>query len=120
MTLDLTTVVLVWLLGCWVGWRVHRAWWHFNLSQRTDQVRALLDQLDSLEREDADTTATPLRVEQVDQQIFLYDHNTSEFLAQGATLQEALDRVSKLYPHRDFRGQLTAEQAAKYGVTADH
>ena len=116
---DTFTAVVVWLLGCWVGWRVHRAWWHFNLSNRTDQVRALLDQLDKLEQQ-GEEGATPLRVEQVDQQIFLYDQNTSEFLAQGSTLQEALDRVSKLYPHRDFRGMLTAEQAEKYGVTTDH
>jgi len=118
--MDTFTAVVVWLLGLWVGWRLHRAWWHFNLSQRTDQLRALLDQLDELRANpEADPETTALRVDRVGEQIYLYDEASGEFLAQGSTLQEALDRVGQRYPDRNFRGLLTREQAQQYGVTAD-
>lgn len=118
---DTMTAIVVWLLGAWVGWRLHRAWWHWNLSQRTDQLRDLLDQLDQLRDQpesDADKP-TALRVERVGTEIYLYDQASGEFLAQGPTLQEALERVGQRYPDRNFRGLLTREQAQEFGVTAD-
>ena len=116
---DTFTAVVVWILGVWVGWRLHRAWWHFNLSQRTDQLRILLDQLDELRSKAQDEPETALRVDRVGPEIFLYEEATGEFLAQAPTLQVALERVAQRYPDRNFRGLLTREQAQQYGVTVD-
>lgn len=58
-----------------------------------------------------------LKVEKHGDHIYLYTDVNDEFLAQGKTLQEALDRVEKRFPSRNFKGFLSKEQADNLGVS---
>jgi hypothetical protein len=51
-------------------------------------------------------------VEQVGDSVFLYAEDTGEFLAQGTTLDMALDTVKLRFPNEDFHGHVDTEQAA--------
>lgn len=59
----------------------------------------------------------PLKVERHGSQIYLYNEKTDEFLAQGSTLQEALDNTEKRYPNKQFKGYLSKDEADRLGVS---
>lgn len=56
------------------------------------------------------TVTKPIRVERHADVIYLFNDKTNEFLAQGTTLQEALDLVNKRFPDMNFKGHLSKEQ----------
>lgn len=59
-----------------------------------------------------------LAVERHGDQLYVYTKTDNEFLAQGSTLEEALDRIAERFPERNFRGLLSKEQADSLGVRA--
>ena len=68
------------------------------------------------ELEQAQTDSTSLRVEKHNDTIYLFRDDTNEFLAQGTTLQEALDLVNKRFPNKNFKGHLSKEQVDELGI----
>ena len=58
--------------------------------------------------------ANELIVERHGDEIYIYDQR--EFLAQGTTLEQALDRVAKRFPDRNYKGKLSEEQAEALGI----
>jgi hypothetical protein len=58
-----------------------------------------------------------LAVERHGDQLYVYTKTDNEFLAQGSTLEEALDRIAERFPERNFRGLLSKEQADTLGIS---
>jgi len=89
-----------------------------GLSQDPDQLLAALSQY---QQTLADVRASSksgeeLAVERHGDQLYVYAKPSGEFLAQGATLQECLDTISRRYPGRAFQGHLSSESAEELGV----
>ena len=66
----------------------------------------------------ADDMHRSIRIEQHDNQIYLFAEDTNEFLAQATTLQEALAVVETRFPTQSFKGHLNKEQADALGIKA--
>ena len=56
------------------------------------------------------------RVEEHAGQIYVYDANSGEFLAQAATLKQALELVTQRFPDRRYEGEVTKAQADQLGI----
>ena len=83
-----------------------------HLGRALDDFRAVRNSKDK----DTDTQEGDIIVEQHHGQLYLYDREDNEFLAQGATLEQALELVAIRYPDRKYTGHLTREQADKLGI----
>ena len=56
--------------------------------------------------------AIRVRVEHHGDQLYLWAEDSNEFLAQGANLDAALAELKARYPHRQFHGLVSADDAA--------
>lgn len=56
------------------------------------------------------------RVEEHEGQIYVYDRESGEFLAQAATLTSALALVTQRFPDRKYQGEITRKQADELGI----
>ncbi len=114
--MDLLISLIIWLLGFWTGMR----WQAIRIAQRMvedpGRIRAALREIEQLQREEDSAGSETVRVESVHGQIYVYVDSTDEFLAQGSTLEEVLDRISKRFPNRKFQGLIAAEQASKMAI----
>jgi len=57
-----------------------------------------------------------IRVEKHGDCLYLYAEDNDQFLAQGTTLQEALDEIERRFPGDSFRGFIPKEQAEALGI----
>ena len=87
-----------------------------NIQRMVERARAELKKLD-LQEEIKQAGGEPLRVERHADQIYLFQKDSNEFLAQGTSLQEALERVEQRFPDRTFKGHISKEEADQLGVT---
>lgn len=85
-----------------------------NLERQIERARNEIQRLNS--QDDATEAYEELEVERHGGQIYLFNKADREFLAQGSTLQEALDRIEKRFPGRKFQGHLNKDQATALGV----
>lgn len=113
---DLTFVLLVFFSGVVVGWLWHAKMVFRKIVENPDKMIKMLQSVKSIKLEDTDEETFELKVERHDNVIYLFRNDTNEFLAQGATLQEALDLVNKRFPDKNFKGHLSKEQADKLGI----
>ncbi len=107
---------IIWILGFWTGMR----WQAIRIAQRMvedpSRIRAALREIEQLQREESAGEDEAVRVESVGGQIYVYVAATDEFLAQGTSLEEVLDRIARRFPHRQFRGLIPAEQAKNMAI----
>jgi len=87
-----------------------------NIADNPDNMANVLNKLKASRLEEDDEIELDILVERHEDQIYLYDSLDNEFLAQGSSLQEAIDRVGKRFPDRKYRGHLTREQADVLGI----
>jgi hypothetical protein len=80
-----------------------------RLLANSERIRELLDQVAA---EEATTTERiEIRAEWVGDQVYLYVKSTGQFLAQGADVDEAIDRITHFTPGHDY--VLPREMATK-------
>jgi hypothetical protein len=109
--MDIIDTLLLWFSGFLIGY------WFANyrlIARLLSNPDGVIKLLEKYKREDSageSTDFNPLRVEQHASMIYLFNDKTNEFLAQGTTLQEALDLVNKRFPDMNFKGHLSKEQA---------
>jgi hypothetical protein len=82
---------------------------------RPDEINRIVKKFNKEEQQESRGEET-MEVERHGDQIYVYT-KTGEFLAQGLTLQECLDRIESRFPDRKFRGHLSKEQADSLGVS---
>lgn len=114
--MDIIETLLLWFSGFLIGY------WFANyrlIARLLSNPDGVIKLLEKYKREDSaveETDPKPLRVEQHADMIYLFNNETNEFLAQGPTLQEALDLVNKRFPDMNFKGHLTKEQVDALGI----
>ena len=119
--MDIFLIILAVALGFVIGWRVNE---HIHQSILTDLLKRagvtaedLEKALDKLSTEiDEDVTALTsakvyVRVERVNDQIFMFRKDTNEFLAQGTTARDLLDALTKRFKDMEFT--VTKEDGAE-------
>jgi len=88
-----------------------------SIARDPEHLGKALDDFRAVRKEPNDEDSTgAIKIEQHGGQLYLYDQADGEFLAQGATLKEALDLIAKRFPDRKYAGHLTAEQAKELGI----
>ncbi len=111
--------IISFICGIIVGWIWHARMLFSKILSDPDKMITLLEKYKSSKPEEdqikADTR--PIRVERHGNNIYLYAKDTEEFLAQGTSLQEALDVVEKRFPGQNFKGHLSKEEADNLGIS---
>ncbi len=85
-----------------------------NLERQIERARTEIARINA--ESDQSSDIEELEVERHGEQIYLFNKQDREFLAQGSTLQEALERIEKRFPGRKFQGHLSKDQADTLGV----
>ena len=118
--MDIFLIILAVALGFVIGWRVNE---HIHQSILTDLLQRagvtaedLEKALDKLSTEidespASNTTKVYVRVERVNEQIFMFRKDTNEFLAQGTTARDLLDALTKRFKDMEFT--VTKEDGAE-------
>ncbi len=119
--------VITTLAVFYCGYKLGQHWTAVKITRmlidRDPKFERMLDrareQIARIDAESSDSASTEeLSVERHGQQIYIYTKNDGEFLAQGASLEECLNRIEQRFPGRTFRGLLSKEQADSLGVSA--
>jgi type II secretory pathway component PulF len=87
-----------------------------KLERMVERAREAIAQLDTEDQTSA--SSEELAVERHGDQLYIFTKKDGQFLAQGSTLQECLDLIKQRFPHRNFQGLLTQEQADQLGISA--
>ena len=113
----------VFIIGFVAGWLNHAYAFFQKCKSNPDELIELLtkykkvnqtsEKVQTSEQEDT----SDIKVERHGDQLYIYTAEDDEFLAQGSTLQDALDNVQRRYPGRVFKGHLTKQQADSLGVS---
>lgn len=64
-----------------------------------------------------DPNVREIKVEHVKGIFFLYAKDNGQFLAQGETLDLALEKAYKRFPHQVFQGVVSSEEAKRMGLS---
>jgi hypothetical protein len=122
MEFDLLAFLIGGVIGGIVGWRLCD---HFHISLTTDLLKAvgvgesqLKQAILNLQAElpqDAEPAlpGVEVRVEQVDNQLYVYRLDTEEFLCQGANRDDIINCLTTRF-HKDFKIIVSEEHGAKY------
>jgi hypothetical protein len=111
------------LAGCvWIGWHLRGIILLRNILRDPDRMIKLINEVKEIDQrpdgDDAKTNARRIRVEKHGDELYLFAEDNDEFLAQGSTLEVALERIEKRFPGDSFRGIIKKEDAEKWGITA--
>ena len=121
MEFDILAFLIGCLVGVFVGWKIND---QLHTSMTTDLLRTvgvtesdLRQAITKLQGEQPDSEdALPgveVRVESVDNQLYVYRLDTMEFLCQGATRDDIIDCLATRF-HKDFRIIVSEEHGAQY------
>jgi hypothetical protein len=81
------------------------------------------DELDKLKRQLANISKPevpkgreePMTIERHGDELYAFT-DTGDFLAQAPTMTSLLQRIEQRYPHRQFKGEISAKQAKEMGI----
>ena len=121
MEFDILAFLIGCLVGVFVGWKIND---QFHTSLTTDLLKTvgvtesdLRKAITKLQGEQPDSDdvlpGVEVRVESVDNQLYVYRLDTMEFLCQGATRDDIIDCLATRF-HKDFRIIVSEEHGAQY------
>lgn len=121
MEFDILAFLIGCLVGVFVGWRIND---QFHTSLTTDLLKTvgvtesdLRKAITKLQGEQPNSDdvlpGVEVRVESVDNQLYVYRLDTMEFLCQGATRDDIIDCLATRF-HKDFRIIVSEEHGAQY------
>jgi hypothetical protein len=121
MEFDILAFLVGCLVGVFVGWKIND---QFHTSLTTDLLKTvgvtesdLRKAITKLQGEQPDSEdvlpGVEVRVESVDNQLYVYRLDTMEFLCQGATRDDIIDCLATRF-HKDFRIIVSEEHGAQY------
>ena len=106
---DLTWVMLavvVAFVAFWVGWHARGFSFLTAISQNPDHVIGLLQKIKEINAEVEDSgmpaDAIPMKIEEVNGQVYAYNNITGEFLAQAHNLHHVMVEVAERFPGKKF------------------
>jgi hypothetical protein len=121
-TFDLLAFLIGCLVGVFVGWKIND---RFHTTLTTDlfkaagvsdvQLRQAIDRLQADVAQDSEEVlpGVEVRVECVDNQLYVYRLDNMEFLCQGATRDDIIDCLATRF-HKDFKLIVSEEHGAQY------
>ena len=121
MEFDTLAFLIGCLVGVFVGWKIND---QLHTSLTTDLLKTvgvtesdLRKAITKLQGEQPDSDdvlpGVEVRVESVDNQLYVYRLDTMEFLCQGATRDDIIDCLATRF-HKDFRIIVSEEHGAQY------
>ena len=121
MEFDILAFLIGCLVGVFVGWKIND---QLHTSLTTDLLKTvgvtesdLRKAITKLQGEQPDSDdvlpGVEVRVESVDNQLYVYRLDTMEFLCQGATRDDIIDCLATRF-HKDFRIIVSEEHGAQY------
>ena len=121
MEFDILAFLIGCLVGVFVGWKIND---QLHTSLTTDLLKTvgvtesdLRQAINRLQGEQPDSEdvlpGVEVRVESVDNQLYVYRLDTMEFLCQGATRDDIIDCLATRF-HKDFRIIVSEEHGAQY------
>ena len=121
MEFDILAFLIGCLVGVFVGWKIND---QLHTSLTTDLLKTvgvtesdLRQAITKLQGEQPDSEdvlpGVEVRVESVDNQLYVYRLDTMEFLCQGATRDDIIDCLATRF-HKDFRIIVSEEHGAQY------
>ena len=121
MEFDILAFLVGCLVGVFVGWKIND---QLHTSLTTDLLKTvgvtesdLRKAITKLQGEQPDSEdvlpGVEVRVESVDNQLYVYRLDTQEFLCQGATRDDIIDCLATRF-HKDFRIIVSEEHGAQY------
>ena len=121
MEFDTLAFLIGCLVGVFVGWKIND---QLHTSLTTDLLKTvgvtesdLRKAITKLQGEQPDSEdvlpGVEVRVESVDNQLYVYRLDTQEFLCQGATRDDIIDCLATRF-HKDFRIIVSEEHGAQY------
>ena len=121
MEFDILAFLIGCLVGVFVGWKIND---QLHTSLTTDLLKTvgvtesdLRKAITKLQGEQPDSEdvlpGVEVRVESVDNQLYVYRLDTMEFLCQGATRDDIIDCLATRF-HKDFRIIVSEEHGAQY------
>ena len=121
MEFDILAFLVGCLVGVFVGWKIND---QLHTSLTTDLLKTvgvtesdLRKAITKLQGEQPDSEDVPpgveVRVESVNNQLYVYRLDTMEFLCQGATRDDIIDCLATRF-HKDFRIIVSEEHGAQY------
>ena len=120
-TFDLLAFLIGCLVGVFVGWKIND---RLHTTLTTDLFKAvgvsdvqLKQAIENLQHEQPGSEevlpGVEVKVEQVDDQLYVYRLDTMEFLCQGATKDDIIDCLATRF-HKDFKIIVSEEHGAQY------
>lgn len=103
--------VVFYFIGRWVGRTATILKMSASILENRDDIRRALDRFDQTIKEEQTEGAETVRIEVDQGMVYVYTEATNEFIAQGASVEEALNRAGERFPNRTFEGTMTKEQA---------
>ena len=121
MEFDILAFLIGCLVGVFVGWRIND---QLHTSLTTDLLKTvgvtesdLRKAITKLQGEQSDSEdvlpSVEVRVESVDNQLYVYRLDNMEFLCQGATKDDIIDCLATRF-HKDFKIIVSEEHGARY------
>jgi hypothetical protein len=117
--MDILFVLIIFIFGFALGWIRSANYLLNKIAENPDGIINVLkkykeeSKLETLKVEESRS----VKVEKVGNQLYLYDEKTDDFLAQGSTLEEALEQIEKRFPGKKYHGNLSKDQVASLGIS---
>ena len=100
---DILLNILYFAIVFWIGWRVRTAVIMYHLSEDPDRMIKILNQIKEInaqpKTEELKSTGD-VKIEHHNGHVYLFETATDRFLAQGATITEAIEIMDKRFPGR--------------------
>jgi hypothetical protein len=109
--------ILIVIAAFWLGWKLRGFWLIISLAARPELLAEVARQAKNVADGQAEAKPRRIRVEQMGECLYLYAEDTNEFLAQGATLEAALEQIELRYPNEEFHGHIDRKQVEALGIT---
>lgn len=112
-------ILIAFVIGYVVGWIGHAKGMLNRLLEDPDSMIMILDEYKKhLPKErTSNTLVREVEVEQEKGMFLLYAKDNGQFLAQGPTLDAALESARSRFPTQEFQGVISSEEAKRMGLS---
>ena len=97
---DYIVPILTVVVAFWAGWKVRTAVVLHHLSEDPDHMISILNKIKELNAggDSEDESVRDVKIEHHHGHVYLFEHATDKFLAQGATVTDAIKEMDKRFP----------------------
>lgn len=110
--------LMAFVFGYIAGWLGHAKGMLARLLEDPDSMIKILDEYKkNMPSAQTDSSVREVEVEQEKGMFLLYAKDNGQFLAQGPTLDAALEAARNRFPGQEFQGVISAEEAKRMGLS---